>query len=911
MTVSTDDLIRIRCRSCGVKFNVHGRFAGRKGTCPNKQCAARFIVPTPPKRRSKTSARRPIGKERSPQTIASIQVPSQAAAKSQASKTPIPPSVRKRLARPKPARPKKRTWGWRGLLGFSSAVALTMAILLFRNFSGVSQPQTAAAASGDKDQPQQRSESPATEAAFQKDVRPFLEKYCFDCHADGVEEAGLAFDDDTTAEHIDKNRRQYEKALRMIVAEAMPPGDHYAQPTAKERERVLSWLDDRLFYVDCSLPPDPGRVTIQRLNRAEYDNTIRDLLGVDFHPAEDFPSDEVGYGFDNIGDVLSLPPLLFEKYVEAAEEVASRAIVADPFSQVDRRVAGRDLQLEGSAALRDRGYAWMASSGSVAAKVKIPMTSEYLVIVEGMGQQAGDEKAKLQLRIDGKSVHTFVTEKNMKTETFEYPVRLTEGQRKVEVAFINDYYNPKAKDRNQRDRNAGVRSITVKGPRDFQFDLLPESHQRVVFTRPGKDETPDRASEEILRKFLPRAFRRPVGDEEIERFQELVKLAIKRGDTFEQGIQLAVSAALVSPHFLFRVESDARPTDTPAIQNIEDYDLASRLSYFLWSSMPDKQLFELAKAGQLHKPDVLRTQVRRMLADPKSQAIVDNFAMQWLNLRMLDEMEPDPKLFPQFNEDLRKDMQTETRKFFETVMREDRNVFEFLDGDFTFVNERLAKLYGIGGVKGDQFRKVSLTGLPRRGVLTQGSILTLTSNPVRTSPVKRGKWVMENILGTPPPPAPPNVPELEETAAKAPDGASLREQLELHRKDPACASCHRVMDAIGFGFENFDAIGQWRDQDEGIDIDASADLKGSGPFNGPVELVKLLKNRNDDFRRSLAEKMLTYALGRGVEYYDRCAIDEITKQMKENGDRFSTLMTQVVLSDPFLKRRNQQVETTK
>ena len=824
------------------------------------------------------------------------------------SKTPIPSAVRKRLARPKSARPKKRGWRWQSLLGIGGAIALTVLLLALRNMSGVPQPQTASAASAeDTNSPHPRTESPATEALFQKDVRPFLEKYCFDCHANGVEEGGLAFDDDTSAEHIDEHRKDYEKALRMIVAEAMPPGDHYAQPTAKEREQVMQWLDDRLYFVDCDLPPDPGRVTIRRLNRAEYDNTIRDLLGVDFHPAEDFPSDEVGYGFDNIGDVLSLPPLLFEKYIEAAEEVASRAIVANPLAQVDRHVAGRDLQLEG-ASIRDRGYAWMSSRGSVGAKIKIPATSEYLVKIDAMAQQAGDEKAQFELRIDGEVVHTFHSEKNMKSEMLEYVVRLKEGQRKIEAAFVNDYYNPKAKDKNQRDRNAAVRSITVTGPRDFEPDLLPESHREIVFTRPGKDESPDRASEEILRKFLPRAFRRPVGDEEVERFQELVKLATKRGDTFEQGIQLAVSAALVSPHFLFRVESDARPTDTPAIQNIEDFDLASRLSYFLWSSMPDAELFDLAKAGKLHQPDVLRQQVRRMLNDPKSQAIVDNFAMQWLNLRLLDEVEPDPKLFPQFDETLRKDLQTETRKFFETIMREDRNVLEFLDGDFTFVNERLAKLYGIGGVKGDEFRKVSLAGLPRRGVLTHGSILTLTSNPTRTSPVKRGKWVMENILGTPPPPAPPDVPELEETAAKAPDGASLREQLELHRKDPACAACHRVMDVIGFGFENFDVIGRWRDKDDGIVIDASAELKGSGSFNGPVELVKLLKTRDGEFRRSLSEKMLTYALGRGVEYYDRCAVDEICQQMKQNGDRFSTLITQVVLSDPFLKRRNPQAE---
>jgi hypothetical protein len=743
-------------------------------------------------------------------------------------------------------------------------------------------------------------------------VRPFLEKFCFDCHSNGAEEGGIALDDYTDAESVVQDRQSWEKILKMVAIEAMPPGDHDPLPSSEVRERVVAWIDAKLHYVDCDLPPDPGRVTIRRLNRAEYNNTVRDLLGVDFQPAADFPSDEVGEGFDNIGDVLSLPPLLFEKYMDAAEEVARRTIVGKPHEQLARALTGGDLGRSGGADVRERGFVWMSSTAGVYADLEFPAEGEYAVRVEVMADQAGDDKAQVEMRLDGKKVDVFTTQRDRKPEEFQLSLSIPEGRHKVEAWFINDYYQPDAKDPGERDRNLGVRTIEVKGPRDFDPHDLPEPHRRLVIATPENGQPFRPAAEKILRAYLPRAFRRPVTDLEVERFAALVEMAKARGETFEQGVQVAVAASLVSPHFLFRVERDIKPDDPQTVHDVGDYELASRLSYFLWSSMPDAELFRLAAEKTLHKEDVLRAQVRRMLADPKSRALVQNFATQWLGLRNLAEVEPDPDKYPQFNDALRADMQTETEMFFAAVIREDRSILEFLTGDFTFVNERLAKLYGMKGVTGDNFRQVSLADTPRRGVLTQASILTLTSNPTRTSPVKRGKWIMENMLGEAPPPPPPDIPELEAITEKAPKNATLREKLELHRADPGCAACHRVMDALGFGFENFDPIGRWRDKDAGgAAIDASAELLGSGHFDGPVELVGLLKERDEEFRRTLVEKMLTYALGRGLDYYDRCAVDEIGKDLQAGGDRFRVLVTEIVLSDPFLRRRGEAAVQTK
>jgi hypothetical protein len=428
---------------------------------------------------------------------------------------------------------------------------------------------------------------------------------------------------------------------------------------------------------------------------------------------------------------------------------------------------------------------------------------------------------------------------------------------------------------------------------------LPESHKRIFGTRPAGLSDEDYARK-IFSYFASRAFRRPATKEELERLVGIVKQVQKGGDSFERGIQLGVEAVLVSPHFLFRVEIDPNPT-SKAVRPLNDYELATRLSYFLWSSMPDDELFALARKGELKNPKILEAQARRMLKDPKSQALVDNWGMQWLTLRNLANASPDPKMFPDWNEDLRQAMLKETNLFVTAVVREDRSVLDFLDGKFTYVNEKLAKHYGIPGVTGDNFQRVALTDGKREGILTQGSILTVTSNPTRTSPVKRGKWVLEQLLGTPPPPPPPNVPPLD--GAQGQLTGTLRQRMEQHRKDPACANCHAKLDPLGFGLENFDAVGQWRATEKDAPVDASGELPGGVKFNGPIQLIEILKKSKDEFTRNLASTLMTYSLGRGLEHYDQCAVGEVTADASKKGYKFSVLVTDIVTSEPFRMRR--------
>ncbi|MFP6770022.1 MAG: DUF1592 domain-containing protein [Planctomycetaceae bacterium] len=464
---------------------------------------------------------------------------------------------------------------------------------------------------------------------------------------------------------------------------------------------------------------------------------------------------------------------------------------------------------------------------------------------------------------------------------------------------------PKATDPKLRgDRNAYIFSVEVIGPLDIKPRDLPASHRRLIAVRPDKQRSAREAARSNLAPLMRRAFRRPVAVEEITRIADFVASSVKQGETFEEAMGLGLQAVLVSPQFLFRIENDPQTGDPKKDHPLSDFELATRLSYFLWSSLPDDELFRLAEQKRLHQPKVLEKQVRRMIADPRSNALIENFATQWLNLRILDEITPDPKKFPEFNEPLREAMKQETKLFFAEVMKKDLSITEFLDGDFTFVNEPLAKLYGIPGVTGSAMRRIDLPADRRAGVLTHASILTLTSNPDRTSPVKRGKWIMENILNSPPPPPPPNVPELEVAAKAAPD-ASLRKQLEIHRKQASCAICHRQMDALGFGFENFDAIGRWRDKDGPHVIDSSGSLPGTETFSGVIELIEILKKRKSRFCRSLTRKMLIFSLGRGLEFYDRCAVDKIVKASRKNDYRFSTLVIAIVQSEPFRRRRGE------
>ncbi len=894
-------LIPIKCHSCGLGFQVDARYAGKVGTCPRPDCGKKYLVPRLKQSASTPPPPAPLNRRGTKKRPA--------ARAGQAPKTPpstqTPPAHSVQTPAPLAWWQHPNTW-----IAATIGIACVGLVLVF--FSQSDSESKINEVANSRAVPNQdlqlvgqnpKKPHPASEEKFQKQVLPFLKKYCLDCHGNGADEGGLTLDAFLKPEEFHANRKTAELVFKMLNAGAMPPEDG-EQPSMEERQQAVDWIDAKLYYVDCELPPDPGRVTIRRLNRAEYNNTIRDLLGIDFEPAADFPSDEVGNGFDNIGDVLSLPPLLMEKYLDAAETIAQKAIVGNPARLGTQRVAGNRLkQTGGASGLDDAGFVRMPSVGSVVATFQAPVSGEYFFRAEAMADQAGPETAQMEFRVNGRKVQVVDVKGSRKAEDYEIAIKLDQGQHQLEAAFINDYYNRFARDRRQRDRNLYIRKLELAA-KSVSSNLLPEPHRRIILASPDNSLTAKASMEKNLRAFIGRAFRRPALDEEVEKFTTLGMFAISRGDRFEQGMQLAVTAVLVSPHFLFRVENHAQPDDPQKIQPITDYEFASRLSYFLWSSMPDDELFALAAKGELQKPEVLEAQTRRMLKDPKSQALVENFASQWLNLRNLEDISPDPKQFPTFNNQLQKDMRKETEAFFAAVMRDDLSVDDFLDGNFTFLNERLAEHYGIPDVKGSAFQKVSLKGIPRAGVLTQASILTLTSNPTRTSPVKRGKWIMENFLNEAPPPPPPNVPELEETAKESP-GLSLRKQLELHRKSPGCASCHKTMDPLGLGFENFDAIGRWRDREGKSKVDASGELPGGKKFNGPIELITILKGKKTQFRRCLAEKLLTYALGRGLEYYDRCAVDKILKNMNQDNNRFSRMVIEIVRSQPFGYRRGE------
>jgi mono/diheme cytochrome c family protein len=736
---------------------------------------------------------------------------------------------------------------------------------------------------------------------FNKTIRPFFAQYCTGCHGAEQPKGDVTLHDLTADTKLSADRDKWELVLELIESHTMPPAKK-PQPSAEERKAVIRWLEAEIYHVDCTVDHDPGRVTIRRLNRTEYNNTIRDLVGVDFRPADDFPSDDVGEGFDNIGDVLSISPLLLEKYLDAAEKIADTAIVGGDDSKAPRhRRDGQRLTHAGGVRLSDNGVHVLFSNGHVSSRFLFPRDGEYILRAEAGAQQVLPELAQMAFRLDDQKITVFKVEADENgLDEHDVRVRVEKGTHDFTAAFINDFYDEKAPEY-RRDRNLFIASLEVIGPLDAEPGELPDSHKRLITCRPDKTRDVRDCARQILERFATRAFRRPATADEVESFVRLVELATRQGDSFERGIQVAVSAVLVSPHFLFRVERNATEPSSGG-QTVQSYELASRLSYFLWSTMPDDQLFALAASGEFNNETTLRQQVRRMIADEKASELARNFGGQWLNLRTLDEITPDPSQFTDWSGELRGDMRRETELFFEEVMRQDRSIADFVSADYTFVNDRLARHYGLADVSGGEFRKVSLAGTPRAGVLTHASVLTITSNPTRTSPVKRGKWIMENILGTPPPEPPAEVPDLEVTR-KANPKASLREQLELHRNDPNCAVCHEQMDALGFGFENFDAIGRWRDADGQFPVNPAGTLPGGESFRTPPELIKILSGRRDDFARVMTERMLTYALGRGLEFYDRCTVDKIVEALGKSEYRLSTLVSEIVLSRPFRMRR--------
>jgi len=746
--------------------------------------------------------------------------------------------------------------------------------------------------------------SSATKDPFVESVKPLFAKYCVTCHNDKKMSAGMSLEPFNDTASARKAHDLWEKVKEHVANKQMPPKGK-PNPTDDERKVIVAWIDSVAIKVDCSGPRDPGRPTIRRLNRNEYNNTIRDLVGVDFKPADDFPSDDVGYGFDNIGDVLSMPPILLEKYLSAAEKVIDKAITVPKQIKVSKdtfRPQNVRTTLGPFANQQGKRIA-LTQNGAAFFQYDFPYEAEYILRARGYGEQAGDELPKLSIQYDRNPVEEHnVDAVEGKAKQYEARVKVTAGRHDVRFAFTNDFEDKDATDAKKKDRNLYIEVMEIEGPFNPVLPAPPESHRRILFVSPtGVADRPS-AARQILERFATRAYRRPVKPDEVARLMKLFQFADQPAEPFEQSVKHALKAVLVSPHFLFRIERDANPNNPEAVHPVSQHELATRLSYFLWSTMPDSELTGLADQGKLREPGVLQGQIRRMLKDSKSSALTENFASQWLMLRTFATMTPDRGTYRNFDPALRSAMVRETELYFDHVMREDRSVLEFLDSDYTFVNDRLAKHYGISGVTGSEFKKVALKDKSRGGVITHGSVLTVTSNPTRTSPVKRGKWILENILGTPPPPPPPEVPELEEDA-KAVLTGSLRQRMEKHRENASCAVCHAKLDPLGFGLENFDGIGAFRENDGKFKIDPSGELPDGSKFSGPAELRKVLLSKSDLFRRALADKMLTYALGRGLEYYDRCAVDDITSALKKGDDRFSALVIAIVESDPFQKRR--------
>ncbi len=739
----------------------------------------------------------------------------------------------------------------------------------------------------------------AAATSFEKTVEPFLKANCALCHNAKLKVGRLNLEGYRDQKAALKDREVWEKVVQKLRTGEMPPKGRPVPPP-EQIATVTNWFEAQFARLDRSMKPDPGRVTARRLNRVEYNNTIRDLLGVDFKPAADFPADDSGYGFDNIGDVLSLSPVLMEKYLTAAEKIARKAIVADPPPKPTRE------RIEHLPAAGEESPAQ-----DLTARHPFPVEGDYLVrgLVNGR-----HEALLITLWLDGKELKTFpVSTDDEAPRVGEMRLHIPAGEHEIRATLLHDDTRPdalpdpdedKAKDKKKKPgRDPFVDRFEINGPYNPHARPLTESHKRIfVCGHPPGQHKPE-CARLIVAALARRAYRRPVADEEINGLVRFVNMARKNSDSFEQGVRVALEAMLVSPHFLFRMERDPDPNNPAISHRVEDYELASRLSYFLWSSMPDEDLLRLAGERKLHKPDVLDAQVRRMLLDPKSVALVDNFAGQWLELRNLDSFKPDPDRFPNFDEDLRKAMRHETQLFFEAVIHEDRSILDFIDGKFTFLNERLAKHYGIPGVTGPEFRRVALTGDQRSGVLTQASVLAVSSYPTRTSPVLRGKWILANFLNDPPPPPPPGVANLNESAIGA--TSSLRQQLEQHRTNPACASCHTRMDPLGFGLENYDAVGHWRTQDGKFPIDSTGTLPGGKSFGTPEELKEILKADRDAFARCLTEKMLTYALGRGVERYDQPAVNLIYRRLAASDYRFSRLVLEIVKSLPFEERHGE------
>jgi hypothetical protein len=719
-----------------------------------------------------------------------------------------------------------------------------------------------------------------------------IQSYCADCHNLDDFSGGLAFDL-LAADPVPAAAATWEKVIRKVKAGMMPPPTNpRPQPT-----QLLALVENLEHIIDSAAAdsPDPGTPLLRRLNRTEYQNAIRDLLALPINAAELMPADDSSDGFDNVANVLSISPVLLEAYVSAASRI-SRLAVGD----MDTTPSATTYRSDGQSQAQRKDGLTLGTRGGVSADHVFALDAEYELVVGRSGSNSAfaltayGQNDPVELSIDGQRVALLQASESA-------PLRLTVpgGLHRVEAAYlpltpgqgVDDLHSVWA-------ASTGVTTLTIRGPLDASGPGDSASRRRIFSCMPQSANSATACAQQILRELATRAFRRPVEPANLELLMGFYHDGHAKGG-FETGIQYALARILVDPNFIFRFEEEREDLAPAALYAVDDHELASRLSFFLWSSIPDDTLLQLAEQKQLSQPAVLAAEVQRMLADPKAEALVDNFATQWLQLRRLDASNPTS---PEFDNALRDSMFKETQQLFRSILREDASIVDLIAADYSFVDERLARHYGIPGIRGSHFRKVQLPTTARRGLLGHASILTITSAPNRTSPVIRGTWILENLLGTPTPAPPPGVETNLEVSVAGSAARTIREQLESHRENPSCAACHDVIDPLGFSLENFDAIGKWRDQEGGMPVDTAAQLWDGTGLQGAASLHEALLARQDLFVETFIEKMMTYALGRTVEHFDMPAIRAITQRAEAADYRMSAVIQGIVESAAFRLR---------
>lgn len=755
----------------------------------------------------------------------------------------------------------------------------------------------------------------AASALTSADAAGLFKKYCYECHGGGADEGNLVLDKLLAKVDFKTQSGPWVAVWQNLRAQTMPPADD-PQPSDRERVALLRWIERDVFRLDPA-SPDPGRVTIRRLNREEYQNTVLDLLGIDFNVDEAFPADDTGYGFDTIGDVLTISPLLMEKYIEAARDLVDDVLPSDKTAVPVARVNPDDFRS------RDRKQtirrAPFAKPLETIHNFYANAPGPYRITIEAQAigaDEATSHAANLTLVANDAKVFERKLGWDFDRKPIVADLKLVKGKN-VLVLTLSEAAPP---EKDEDPLTLSVPKIELIGPTDGSVRSLPKGYAKLFIDGGPPADLSKRPAyaRKVLEKFAEKAYRRPVDAATVDRLVKLAEAAgAKEPKTFEAGVGHAAVAILASPRFLFRAEIQPEPNNPGKVQRLDEFSLASRLSYFLWSSCPDEILFNLARDGKLRAE--LPKQIERMLADPKAERLVQNFVGQWLQTRDVVTLNFDARRVlgiksneeaqKLFNFQLRRAIKQETEMFFGHILREDRPAVELLTSDYTFLNRQLADWYGVKGVDGDKMRKVQLPADSKRGgVLTQASFLLVTSNPTRTSPVKRGLFILDNLLGTPAPPPPADVPPLE-AAAKGKRGMTVRELLEIHRKDALCASCHARMDPLGLSLEAYTAVGTWREKEEGRPINTDGQLITGEKFRDVLELSRIIAvERREDFHRCLTEKLLTYALGRGVEYYDAPTVERIVQQLEQNGGKMHTLVRGIVESAPFQSRRGDGAE---